>query len=152
MIEKLGALRTRLEPAALLFLRLVVGVVMIAHAYLKITEFDEWIGHLRHMGIPAPGFSIYVAIAGELFGGIGVLLGAFTPAAALAIAGSMTTAILFTHLKNGLFGKDGGFEYPLTMLATVLFLAMHGPGPWSVDGMRRRKATGDRKQATGNGQ
>jgi putative oxidoreductase len=54
----------------------------------------------------------------------------------------MATAIVFAHLKNGLFGKDGGFEYPLTMLATVLFVAMHGPGKWSVDSWRAQRREG----------
>src|SRR5262245_3326787 len=138
---RIEALRSRLEPLGLLVLRLAVGVVMVGHGVKKLTNLDEWIGNLAGMGIPAPKVSIWLAIAGELGGGLGVLVGALTPIAALGIASSMLTAIVFVHLKHGLFGENGGFEYPLTMLAAAIFLAVHGAGPWSVDaGWRRRRA------------
>lgn len=129
----------RLEPVGLLVLRLAIGVVMVAHGWDKVTNRAEWIGNLRHMGVPAPKVSVWIAIAGELGGGLGVLVGLLTPIAALGIVFSMLTAIVTVHLKNGLFGKNGGFEYPLTMMTAALYLVFRGAGPISLDAIVRGK-------------
>jgi uncharacterized membrane protein YphA (DoxX/SURF4 family) len=45
----------------------------------------------------------------------------------------MLIAILTVHLGHGLFTKNGGYEYPLTLLLASLFFAFHGAGPISFD-------------------
>jgi hypothetical protein len=49
----------------------------------------------------------------------------------------MTVAIATVHLKHGLFAANGGFEYPLVLLASSLWFMAAGAGPWSLDGLIR---------------
>jgi putative oxidoreductase len=51
----------------------------------------------------------------------------------------MVVAILLVHLKNGFFAP-GGVEYPLTLRAACIALAIVGPGAGSADGMLERRA------------
>jgi putative oxidoreductase len=44
----------------------------------------------------------------------------------------MMVAILVVHLKHGFGAQNGGFEYPLTLLAATLCLALAGGGMFSL--------------------
>jgi hypothetical protein len=47
----------------------------------------------------------------------------------------MLVAIIFVHAGHGLLAMNGGWEYPLTLLAVSLFFIVHGAGPLSIDAM-----------------
>ena len=59
-------------------------------------------------------------------------LGAGDPVGPVALAGAMVVASS-THLGNGPFSAQSGFELPLTNFATALALWMAGPGSMSFD-------------------
>jgi putative oxidoreductase len=122
---------------ALTVLRVIVGVVMAAHGLQKVMDPSQFQGHLTQMGFPAPGVMTYLAIAGELFGGLGLVVGLLTPIAAFGVACTMTVAIATVHLKHGLFAANGGFELPLVLLASALWFMAAGAGPWSLDALIR---------------
>jgi putative oxidoreductase len=122
---------------ALTVLRVVVGVIMAAHGLQKVMDPSQFQANLAHMGFPMPSVMAYLTIAGELFGGIGLALGLLTPIAAFGVACVMTVAITVVHLKHGLFAANGGFEYPLVLLASSLWFMAAGAGPWSLDGLIR---------------
>lgn len=67
----------------------------------------------------------------EFFGGILVLLGLFTRAAAAAIASVMVVAILTVH--RGTFFLPQGSEFALTLLAASVALILAGGGAASLD-------------------
>ena len=85
---------------ALTVLRIVVGVVMTAHGLQKVMDPSQFQGHLTQMGFPAPGVMTYLAIAGELFGGLGLVVGLLTPVAAFGVACTMAVAIATVHLPQ----------------------------------------------------
>src|SRR5215469_18324321 len=75
----------RLQPVALLVLRVVLGAIMIGHGYHKVFGggfMEHW--H-RVQGLGLPGFLAVPSALAEFFGGILVLLGLFTRWSALAI-------------------------------------------------------------------
>ena len=76
---------------------------------------------------------VYLAIAGEFFGGLGLALGFLTRLAALGPVCTMLVAILTVHVGHGLLAKNGGFEYPLVLLLASAFFAINGAGAWSLD-------------------
>ena len=129
----------KLAPCALTLLRVVVGIIMAAHGWQKASDIAAWTSNLTQMGIPLPEINAYLSIAGELLGGLGLLFGLITPVAAFGIASTMVVAICQVHLANGLFAKDGGFEYPLTLLSVAIFFIFNGAGPYSLDAKLSQK-------------
>ncbi len=118
---------------ALTLLRVFVGIVFVVHGAQKLDDIAGVTAGFAKAGIPAPEAATYLAILGELFGGLGLLLGALTPLAAMGPVLVMASAIYFVHRDNGMFNQNHGWEWPLTLLLVCLYFAAHGPGPISVD-------------------
>lgn len=121
----------RLQPLALLVLRLALATVMIAHGSQKVFG-----GMPRHAllvsSIGLPAWLAYLSAAAEFGGGILVLLGVLTRFAALAIAIDLMVAIVKIHFKAGLRGP-GGFEFPMSVVAIAFALIFFGAGPIALD-------------------
>ena len=122
-------------------LRVTVGCVFLAHGVQKIFVygFHGTAGAFAGMGIPAPAVTSALVALVELLGGIALIVGFLTRWAAALNGIDMVVAILLVHLKNGFFAP-GGVEYPLTLLAACIVLAIVGPGAGSADGMLERRA------------
>jgi putative oxidoreductase len=129
-----------LSSWGLTVLRVVVGIVFLAHGWQKISQMGVHgvAGFLGMLGIPLPAVSAAVLIAVELLGGIALILGLGTRWASLLIAFDMLVAILAVHLKHGFFMPQG-FEYALTLLAASIALALAGGGAASLDSALRRR-------------
>lgn len=121
---------------ALLAGRIMVAGVFIYDAWLLFRFPEASIAYMQNHGID-PWF-YWPTIACELIGGILIVIGYFTRLAALAFAGfCVATALVFhtVSLESDVltqFGKD------LAIAGGFLFLAVAGPGRWSVDGYRAR--------------
>ena len=125
----------RLQPLALLVLRLVLGAIMIGHGYSKVFGgLAHHVQFVRSLGLP--GWLAYFSAAAEFFGGIAVVLGVFTRLAALAIVIDMAVAIGKVHWKSGLLG-NGGYQFPLTLAAIAFALIFFGAGPFALDAIRK---------------
>lgn len=125
----------RLQPLALLFMRLTLGAIMVTHGYHKV------FGGLHHhaqmvAGLGLPAWLGYVSSFTEFLGGILLLAGLFTRAAAFAICLNLGVAIWKVHLHNGLTG-DHGLEFPLAAATLALALIFFGSGPIAMDHILR---------------
>ncbi|HEV7512014.1 MAG TPA: DoxX family protein, partial [Candidatus Acidoferrum sp.] len=120
----------RMQPLALLVLRLVLGSIMIAHGYSKV-----WGGFHHHMdmvgSLGIPRWMAYLSAGTEFFGGIGIVLGLFTRFFSLAFLIEMSVAIWKVHFKHGLTGQ-GGYEFPLALVAIAFTLMCYDGGPWAA--------------------
>ncbi|MGH9511289.1 MAG: DoxX family protein [Terriglobales bacterium] len=124
----------RLQPLALFVLRLVLGIIMVAHGFGKV--FGGLSHHVQMVrGLGLPGWLAYFSAAAEFFGGIMVIAGFFTRFAALAIAIDMAVAIWKVHWKNGLMA-DHGYQFPLALAAIAFALIFFGAGPIAFDSLR----------------
>ena len=124
---------------ALLILRVIVGGLFVGHGCQKLlgwfgghgpkgtASFFEGVG-LR----PALPLALLAGTA-ELAGGLLLGFGLFVPLAALLLVGVMTTAVAAVHGKNGLWVTNGGFEYPLVLVAVAFAVAALGAGSISLD-------------------
>jgi putative oxidoreductase len=134
----------RLQPLALLVMRVVLGAIMIAHGYHKV--FGGFHHHMDMVGsLGLPPWMAYLSAGTEFFGGIAVVLGLFTRFFSLAFAIEMGVAIWKVHFKNGLMG-NGGYEFPLALAAMAFALMCFDGGPWGVTfgkstGGKMRKAS-----------
>ena len=121
----------RLQPFALLVLRLVLGAIMIAHGYHKV--FGGFHHHMDSVGsLGIPRWLAYFSAGTEFFGGIGIVLGLLTRFFSLAFLIEMSVAIWKVHFKNGLTGT-GGYEFPLALAAIAFALCCYGGGPWGFN-------------------
>src|ERR1022692_3093546 len=120
----------RLQPFALLVMRIVLGAIMIAHGYHKV--FGGFHHHMEMVGsLGLPRWMAYLSAGTEFFGGIAIVLGLLKRFFSLAIVIEMGVAIWKVHFKNGLMG-NGGYEFPLALAAMAFALLCFGGGPWAA--------------------
>jgi putative oxidoreductase len=124
----------RLQPLALLVMRLSLGVIMVVHGYHKV------FGGLHHhaqvvAGLGLPAWLGYVSSFTELLGGLLLLAGLFTRAAAFAVCIDLVVAIWKVHFHNGLIGSPDhpGYEFALSVAALAFALIFFGGGPIAID-------------------
>jgi putative oxidoreductase len=120
-----GSAKCMNQGLGLLILRVVLGIIFIAHGWQKMQMMDEMIGFFGAMGIPA--FWVYVVTYGELLSGIAMVLGIFTRLAGYVISIIMIGATLALKYKLGI-GFFGGYELTLGLLASALCISLSGPG------------------------
>lgn len=137
----------RLQPLALLIMRLVLGTIMVAHGYHKV------FGGLHHhaqmvAGLGLPAWLGYVSAFTEFFGGLMILVGFFTRPAAFAVCINLFVAIWKVHLHNGLIGSPDrpGFEFPLAAFTLAFALIFLGGGPIALDHVLRGGGRGASKR------
>lgn len=124
----------RLQPIALLVLRVVLGVVLVAHGKGKV--FGGLHAHTAFVGsLGVPAWLGYFSAGTEFFGGILLIAGLLTRLVGIAVVVEMLVAIFRVHLKNGLIGSPGQEGYQLPMLVGVIgfVLIWFGAGPVSLD-------------------
>ncbi len=126
----------------LLGLRLVTGVIFIAHGLPKfgigsesgLTELAGWLGS---MGVPLPMLNAVLLACSEAIGGAMLIVGVLTRFAAATQVIAMLVAGFMVHASNGLTG-EGGYQWALLLGAAAFALMMDGAGRYSVDRMMSR--------------
>ena len=124
------------DVVALLTVRVIVGIVMIAHGYNhwrgggRIEGTARWFAGL---GLRNGRLQAWLSVVTEIGAGALLLLGLATPLACAAVVSVMMVAGLLAHRPNGFFVFREGYEYVLLIAAVTLALAMLGPGRFSLD-------------------
>jgi putative oxidoreductase len=122
--------------AALLIVRLVLGILVLFHGVSKLPPPPAFIiGALAKMDLPS--FLAYGVYIGEIVGPILIIVGVWTRLGALAIVINMIVALVLVHTGD-LFSlnKQGGYalELQAMYLFSALALALTGAGRYSVGG------------------
>lgn len=137
-LKKLLASNAGFAPLAL---RLPISIIFMAHGSQKLFGWfggyglqgtGQW---MASIGLEPGVLMAFLAGSGEFFGGLLILIGLLTRPAAAVLAFTMVVAILSTHISNGLFLSNGGYEFGLALLAAAVSLAISGAGKLSVDSL-----------------
>ncbi|MGF0316700.1 DoxX family protein [Nocardia fluminea] len=130
----------------LFVLRLVVGYTFIYHGLQKLTGWFHGPGldgtktMMESGGWDYPSLSTALVIAGELGGGILLVIGLATPLAAGAVLATILNAWMW---KQGMVpgfqynaGTPTGVELDSVLAGSALAIILTGPGRWSFDRTR----------------
>jgi putative oxidoreductase len=117
--------------AAMLLLRLGLGILMMAHGYQKLTHFAEMQSKFMNFMGMGTTMSLALLVFAEFFCSLFLILGLFTRLAAIPLI-IATCVMVFKAHHGDVFG-DG--ETPALYLAGYLVLLLVGPGRVSVDSM-----------------
>lgn len=135
----------RLQDLSFLILRIVVALVMIYTGSQKVfgsfggPGYAGTFGLFRHMGFA--DFWTFLAMAGELAGGLGLLFGVLTRVAAFGVFCTMGVATYMTAtmpnaIANIFEGKPQAISmvfFPLVLCAAALTILLNGGGSWTLD-------------------
>jgi putative oxidoreductase len=125
-------------------IRIVLGIIFFAHGAQKMLGWYGGPGLANSMRtftehLHLPSTLAFLVIAGELFSGIGLIVGLFSRIAGLVIVVTMVGAIATVHFRFGLFlnwfgTQEGhGIEFHLLAIALALVVVVKGAGALSVD-------------------
>jgi putative oxidoreductase len=124
--------------AGLLILRVMVGIVMLAHGYNHIFRGGKIAGTGRwfeSLGMKPGPLHAWLASLTELGAGTMLVFGLLTPLAAAGVVGVMLVALITNHITNGffIFRPGEGYEYVLTLAMVGLAIGALGAGKLSID-------------------
>ncbi len=122
--------------AALLVLRLVLGILILLHGLSKLPPPPAFVaGELAKLNLPsALAYGVYV---GEVVAPVLIIIGVWTRLAALVVVANMVAAVVLVHLPQLLkMNPEGGYalELQAMYLFTALALMLTGAGRFSVGG------------------
>lgn len=131
---------TRWGPELQSVLRIVAAFVFAVGGSMKLFAYPTG---LTPEGGTVPWFS-QLGIAGllELVGGALLFLGLFTRPVAFVLSGEMAVAYFQVHFPKSFWPALSGGIPAILYCFLWLYFSAAGPGPWSVDAMRRANRTG----------
>lgn len=114
-------------------LRITLGAVLVAHAWLKFGVFGMSNAAKFFTSVGFPGWLVWPVMLVELFCGLLMLVG-FHSRYAAVLALPVLVGATFVHWPNGwLFsGQNGGWEYPAVLSVMALAVALLGDGGYSL--------------------
>ena len=134
-----------LAARSIVFIRISVGLIFATQGFLKYADPNMGVNRFTRIGFPAPLFTAHFVGACEMVCGTLLLLGLWARISTIPLLLVITTAIATTKLPE-LLHPHQGFWYMVSdartdfsMLCSLLFLVISGPGVWSVDNFWRTR-------------
>ena len=120
----------RLQPIALLSLRIALGIIFLYHGYPKLAHPTAQM-HAMFVEHGLPSYFVQVAGIIETFGGGLLIVGLFVRAAALLLAIEMCVALWKVHSRSYLAVHE--YEFPMALATANFVTAAVGAGLLSID-------------------
>jgi putative oxidoreductase len=124
----------RYAPYALSIVRIVVALLFFEHGTSKLFGFPSAtsLQPLLTLG--------WFSGAIELAGGTLLTIGLFSRFSAFVMSGEMAVAYFLSHAPASFFPIVNRGDGAILYCFIFFYIAVAGPGPWSVDALIRRKA------------
>lgn len=103
------------------------GVYFASHTGVVMALLDR-----SALDVPSVVLAHVIALA-HLTGGLLVAVGLLTRLAAAVQLPIVAGAVLFVHLREGLFGASQNLEFALLVLFLLVLTVAYGGGRWSAD-------------------
>jgi putative oxidoreductase len=134
-------------PAAVLLIRLMVGLVFLSEGVQKfLFPADLGVGRFAKIGFPVPGFVAYFVALFEITCGCLIAFGLLTRLAVIPTITIMLVSIASTKvpilLAEGFWKMAHEGRTDWSMLLGSLFLLIVGAGSYSIDALLQRKQSG----------
>ncbi len=125
---------SRWQPQALAILRIITGLLFMAHGLVKVFGWPEG---------AEPGQQQLATLMGvggvlELVGGALIVIGLFTRPTAFVLSGMMAVAYWMFHAPSNFLPILNGGDAAILYCFIFLYFVTSGPGAWSLDGARRK--------------
>lgn len=118
---------------ALLVVRVIVGVIFVAHGAQKLFGAFGGPGLEKMVQPPPTGMGLlgYPVTIGEFFGGLGLIVGVLTRFSAASLIVIMIGAIALVHGSQGFF-PPAGYAYNLALIGLLAPTLIAGPGRFAL--------------------
>ena len=130
----LDALATSWAPRLLSVVRFMSGLLLLQHGTGKLLKFPAGVVQPNFNLMSMPGYAGFI----EFVCGILLVIGLFSRPAAFIASGMTAVAYFMVHAPQGFFPILNRGELAVLYCFAFLYLAAAGPGPWSLDAMRKR--------------
>lgn len=121
-----------LAPPVRSLLRIISGLLFLEHGTGKFLGFPQ----LPHL--PPVGSMAWYGGIPELVGGALLVLGQFSRPVAFLLSGEMAVAYWIAHAPRDPFPAINGGDAAILYCFVFLYIAVAGPGQWSLDARRGR--------------
>jgi uncharacterized membrane protein YphA (DoxX/SURF4 family) len=136
-------------PSTILILRLMAGTVFFWEGILKFVYVNQGVGRFTKLGFPFPETTAHCIAAGEIIGGLLLIVGLFTRVTAFYFIIQMIVAVCSTKIdlyfgtsplplpasppKMGIWAVLHEIRSDYAQILTCLFLLLEGGGRRSLD-------------------
>jgi uncharacterized membrane protein YphA (DoxX/SURF4 family) len=131
-------------------LRIWLGIALFLKGIAVLGRAHEYAADLSAMSFGPFGHSVVDAAAlAHFIGGTMLAFGVLTRLAALIQIPNVVGAILFVHVRNGIFSRDQGFELAMLVLVLLVTFTFVGGGRLSTDwyfSEHPHRLTGEREE------
>jgi len=132
-----------LADAIILAARVMIGLIFVMSGWAKLMNFGGAVAGIAKRGVPEA--LAYLAPPVEFFGGVAIVLGMFTEAAAIlmvvfTIIATATSHRYWQYADPALYrAQNTNFWKNMTMMGGMLLLFVTTGGRWSIDALIRRR-------------
>lgn len=123
---------TRARPILLSLLRIMAGLLILQHGSTKVLNFPA----SQMSGVPLTQPAGIAGIIELVFGAL-LVAGLFSRLSAFVLSGMAAVAYFMVHAPLGFYPLLNGGELIALYCFTFLYLAAAGPGPLSLDAVRK---------------
>jgi putative oxidoreductase len=134
--QGIGATWTSFEPQLRSLLRIAAALMFILAGTMKLFAFPAGMPGGATAHFPS---QIWFGGVLEVFGGAAMLLGLCTRPIAFVLAGEMAVAYFQFHFPASFWPTVNNGTGAALYCFVWLYFSAAGPGPWSLDALRKKK-------------